>query len=132
MYRATSDNHLTILGEAIYRHHQQRFGIKRDDRRKPVYILGKTGMGKSTLLANIVISDIHAGEGVAVIDPHGPLVEEILEYIPDYRMKEVIFINATDTARPVPLNPLEDVDPAYHGLVTSGIISIFKKMWADS
>jgi hypothetical protein len=132
MYRADSDNPLTILGEASYRHRRQRFGIKRDDRRKPLYILGKTGMGKSTLLANIVISDIRAGEGVAVVDPHGQLVEEVLAYIPDHRIKEVIYINATDTERPIPLNPLEQVDPAYHGLVASGIISIFKKMWADS
>jgi hypothetical protein len=132
MYRANSDNPLTILGDAIYRHHRQRFGIKREDRRKPVYILGKTGMGKSTLLANIVISDIRAGEGVAVVDPHGQLVEEVLEYIPDYRINEVIYVNATDTERPVPLNPLEHVDPAYHGLVASGMIATLKKIWQDS
>ena len=132
MHRASSDNPLTVLGEAIWRHRRERFGIKREDRRKPVYILGKTGMGKSTLLANIVVSDIRAGEGVAVVDPHGPLVEDILDAIPDKRVEDVIYINAADTERPIPLNPLAYVDPAYHGLTASGIISIFKKIWEDS
>jgi hypothetical protein len=132
MHRASSDNPLTTLGEAIWRHRRERFGIKREDRRKPMYILGKTGMGKSTLLANLVVSDIRAGEGVAVIDPHGPLVDDILDAIPDERVEEVIYINAADTKRPVPLNPLEHVDPAYHGLIASGIIATLKKMWKDS
>ena len=86
MHRA-DDNPITYLGEAFRRHQRVRFGIKREDRRKPMHILGKTGMGKSTLLANIVISDIQAGEGVAVIDPHGTLAEEILDYIRSNRTK---------------------------------------------
>jgi len=109
-----------------------RFGIKRRDRRVPVYILGKTGMGKSTLLKNIVLSDIRAGAGVAVIDPHGALVEEILDYIPDTRVEDVIYVNATDTERPVPLNPFTQGDPATHHLVASGIIAMFKKIWGES
>jgi hypothetical protein len=99
-------NHeLTILGTATWRSTYTPFGIKRRDRRLPLYILGKTGMGKSTLLMHIVLSDIRAGAGVAVIDPHGALVEAILDYIPDARIEDVIYVNATDTERPVPLNP---------------------------
>ncbi len=131
MENADSDR-LTVLGETSWRNARTRFGIKRRDRRLPLYILGKTGMGKSTLLANIVISDIRAGEGVAVIDPHGALVEEILEYIPDERVEDVIYFNATDAERPVPFNPLVSTGPAYHHLAASGIIAMMKKVWGDS
>lgn len=93
-------------------------------------ILGKTGMGKSTLLMNIVLSDIRAGAGVAVIDPHGALVEEILNYIPDARVEDVIYVHATDTERPVPLNPFTQGDPATHHLVASRIIAMMKKSGA--
>jgi hypothetical protein len=96
-------NRLTLLGEAFQRRQPTRFGIKRADRHQPLYSLGKTGMGKSTLLANIAIADIQAGEGLAVIDPHGALVEEILDYIPDERVD-----------------------------VASGIIAMMKKVWGDS
>jgi len=125
-------NRLTFLGEAFQRRQWTRFGIKQADRRQPLYILGKTGMGKSTLLANIAIADIQAGEGLAVIDPHGALVEEILDYIPDERVDEVIYFNATDAARPVPFNPLAQTHPAHHALVASGIIAMMKKVWGDS
>jgi len=125
-------NRLTLLGEAFQRRQPTRFGIKRADRHQPLYSLGKTGMGKSTLLANIAIADIQAGEGLAVIDPHGALVEEILDYIPDERVDEVIYCNATDAVRPVPFNPLAPTHSAYHALVASGIIAMMKKVWGDS
>jgi hypothetical protein len=132
MHQATSNTRRTILGESNWRGTRRRFGIKRADRRVSLYLLGKTGTGKSTLLANIAVSDIRAGDGVAVIDPHGPLVEDILEYIPDERVEDVIYFNATDTERPVPFNPLEPVDPVYHHLVASGIIAMMKKIWGES
>jgi hypothetical protein len=132
MHPSSPDQRLTPLGEALWRHRRVRFGIKRADRGQPLYILGKTGMGKSTLLANIVISDIHAGEGVAVIDPHGALVEEVLEYIPDDRVHDVIYINTADAERPVPFNPLTSTGPAYHHLVASGVVAMMKKVWGDS
>src|ERR1700694_3106097 len=119
------DHALTILGDTTWRSAYNRFGIKRRDRRLPIYLLGKTGMGKSTLLMNIVLSDIRAGAGVAVIDPHGALVEEILDSIPAARVEDVIYVNATDTERPVPLNPLTQGNPAMHHLVASGIITMF-------
>ena len=122
------DHELTLLGATTWRGAHTRFGIKRRDRRS-IYLLGKTGMGKSTLLMNIVLSDIRAGAGVAVIDPHGALVEELLDYIPDTRVEDVIYVNATDTERPVPLNPFTQGDPATHHLVASGIIAMMKKIW---
>ena len=127
-----TDHELTLLGATTWRSAHTRFGIKRRDRRLPIYILGKTGMGKSTLLMHIVLSDIRAGAGVAVIDPHGALVEAILDSIPDARVEDVIYVNATDTERPVPLNPLTQGDPATHHLVASGIIAMMKKIWGES
>ncbi len=124
---------VTHLGKAFQRHRRIPFGIKRDDRRKPLYIMGKTGMGKSTLLAQIILSDIRAGQGIAVVDPHGALIEEqILPYIPDHRVDDVIYINAADSERPVPFNPLAGAEPSFHHLAASGIVSMFKKVWGDS
>jgi hypothetical protein len=124
---------ITYLGETNWRNEQKRFGIKRDDRRGHLLIIGKTGVGKSTLLANMILSDIYAGNGLAVIDPHGALVEEtILPYIPDRRVEDVIYMNPANEKGVVPFNLLEQVDPRYHALVVSGIISIFKKIWFDA
>lgn len=131
MIHRSRDTPLTLLGETTGRR-QVRFGIKRDDRRGHVYILGKTGMGKSTLLANIILADIYAGEGVAVVDPHGALVEEILDYIPAHRVADVVYLNAADRLRPVPFNPLAHVAPAARSLAASGLIGTFKKIWPDA
>ena len=78
-----------------------------------MYIIGKTGTGKSTLLGNMIISDIKAGHGVALIDPHGDLAEEILDYIPDHRIEDVIYFNPADNEYPVPFNPLQQVHPDF-------------------
>lgn len=124
---------VTILGESNYRNEGKRFGIKRLDRRGHIMIIGKTGVGKSTLLSNIILSDIYAGDGAAVIDPHGALIEEnVLPYIPVHRSDDVVYMNPADSEQAVSLNLLEQVDPTYHHLVTSGIISIFKKIWFDA
>lgn len=124
---------ITYLGETNWRNERKRFGIKGEDRRGHMLVIGKTGVGKSTLLANMILSDVYAGNGLAVIDPHGALIEEtILPYIPDHRIKDVIYLNPADETGVVPFNLLERVDPKYHALVVSGIISIFKKIWFDS
>lgn len=134
MVRGTNHrtNHLTVFAQTNYRNIKKRFGIKLEDRRRHIYVIGKTGVGKSTLLLNMIVSDLRAGHGLAVIDPHGDLVESILDYVPLHRIKDVIYFNPADTEYPIAFNVLKRTVPAYRPLVASGLISVFKKIWADS
>jgi len=108
------------------------FGIVRDDRRRHMYIVGKTGVGKTTMIANMAINDIRHGEGVAVVDPHGDLADILLDYIPSNRLNDVVYFDPNDRDRPVSLNPLEVIDKNQAELVTSGIVSIFHKLYSYS
>ena len=123
---------LTILGKSNYRGVDKLFGIRQEDRRRHVYIIGKTGMGKSTLLENMIISDIRAGKGVAVVDPHGDLADSVLDNIPSNRTNDVIVFDPADRDFPVAFNMLENIDPAMNSVVASGIVGIFKKLYAES
>jgi len=123
---------LTILGQTNFRNSKRRFGIKDDDRRRHVYIIGKTGMGKSTLLLNCIVQDIWQGKGVAILDPHGDLAENLLAYIPSCRINQTIYINPADIEYPIAFNVLQHVGNNQRHLVTSGLIQVFKKIWADS
>ncbi len=126
------NQYITWLGTTNFRNENRKFGIKEDDRRRHIYIAGKTGVGKSTLLENMVIEDIVAGKGVAFIDPHGDSAEKILDYIPAHRMEDVIYMDPSDTDFPIAFNPLEQVDPEYRHLVASGMMGVLKKIWADA
>jgi septin family protein len=84
---------IIYIGEVNWRHQRTKFGIKDDDRRRHMYLVGKTGMGKSSLLENMAIQDICAGHGVAFIDPHGEAAERILDYVPSWRVNDVIYFN---------------------------------------
>lgn len=108
------------------------FGLKTPDRRKHVYIIGKTGAGKSTLISNMAIDDIRRDRGVAIVDPHGDLSETILDYIPKRRMNDVVYLEPFDTKRPFSLNILEIKNKQHKDLISSGIVSIFYKLYGDS
>lgn len=108
------------------------FGIKKDDRRKHLYVVGKTGTGKSTMIANMAINDMRNGEGVAVIDPHGDLTNALLDFIPSHRINDVAYLDPSDTAHPFHLNPLEIENVVQREIVASGIVSIFYKLYAHS
>lgn len=123
---------LTYLGLASYRDRNVLFGIKRKDRRQHVYILGKSGTGKSVLMFNMIIQNIQNGEGVCVVDPHGELVEGVLSAIPEHRKKDVIYFNPADTEYHIGFNVLELIDPKYKHLVASGLMGIFTKIWANA
>ncbi len=131
MAQGPNDN-ITFFAKTNFRNQQRRFGIKVDDRRRHMYVIGKTGMGKSVLLTNMAYQDIINGNGVAVIDPHGDLVEDLLNYIPNYRVNDVIYFNPSDINFPIAFNPLESVNPEHRHLIASGLIGVFKKLWADS
>jgi CxxC-x17-CxxC domain-containing protein len=123
---------ITTFAETTFRNRKLKFGIKTDDRRRHMYLIGKTGMGKSTILENMIVADIRAGHGVAVVDPHGDLAEKVMQFIPAERIKDIIYFNPTDTEFPVAFNIVEAVDQKVRHLVASGLIGVFKKLWADS
>lgn len=123
---------ITIFAETTFRNKYRRFGIKKDDRRRHMYLIGKTGMGKSTILENMIIEDIRAGKGVAVVDPHGELAEKVMHYIPNSRINDVIYFNPADIEYPIAFNIVEHVEPHLRHLVASGLLGVFQKQWADS
>jgi hypothetical protein len=126
-----NDNPITPFAVTNYRDIRQRFGIKQKNRRGHMYLVGKTGTGKSTLLLNMAAHDIEMGYGLALIDPHGDLAEEVLELVPARRIQDVIYLNPADLEYPVAFNPLENVSPDHRYLAASDMISVLKKVWAD-
>ncbi len=124
-------SNINIFAETDYRNEGKRFGIKRDDRRLHMYILGRTGMGKTTLLLNMILNDIYANEGICFIDPHGDAAETLLDYIPAFRLKDVIYFNPADVDYPISLNILAKSETQSKHLLVSSLISIFKKLYAE-
>lgn len=123
---------VAVLGRTAFRKRRERFGLRTDDRRRHLYIVGKTGMGKSTLLLNLISADLRANHGCALIDPHGDLAETVLAGVPSHRTNEVVLFDAGDQTNPIAFNPLADCDPAARPLVVSGMLSAFKKLYGDS
>jgi uncharacterized protein DUF87 len=125
-------NDRTPIGIAQWRNVRRHFSIKDADRLGHIYVIGKTGVGKSTLLLNMAISDIQKGKGLCIIDPHGDIAEAVLNYVPQERINDVIYFNPKDIEYPIAFNPLKGVHPNHHHLVASGLISTFRKIWIDS
>ncbi len=125
-------NKITFFAQTDARGKNARFGIKAKDRQRHMYVIGKTGMGKSTLLENMAIQDIQNGEGMAFIDPHGSAAETLLNYIPESRINDVLYFAPFDTEHPVSFNIMEDVGEDKRHLVVSGLMSVFKKIWIDA
>ncbi len=124
-------NPITFFAVTNYRDIRRKFGIKEKNRRGHIYIIGKTGTGKSTLIENMVISDIREGNGLALVDPHGDMAEDVLSFVPKRRIKDVVYFNPADIEYPVAFNPLEKVHPDQHYLVAEGLISVLKKIWSE-
>ncbi len=123
---------INFFARTEFRNGTATFGIKKDDRRKHLYVVGKTGTGKSTMIANMAINDMRNGEGVAVVDPHGDLCDILLDYIPSNRINDVAYLDPSDIEHPFHLNPLEVKNEAFRELVASGIVSIFYKLYSYS
>ena len=126
-----ANEEITFLGLTTFRNQRKKFGIKTDDRRRHIYIVGKTGMGKTALLENMAIQDIQAGRGVGFIDPHGEAAEKLLDFIPKTRINDVVYFNPADIDYPISFNVMERVGLEHRHLVTSGLMGVFKKIWPD-
>ena len=122
---------VTPIAVTNWRDIRRMFGIKEKNRRGHMYIIGKTGTGKSSLIANMALSDIRAGNGIGLLDPHGDLSEDILNRIPKERIDDVVYFNPADLEYPIGFNPLEKVPRDKQHLVVSGIISVFRKIWSE-
>lgn len=121
---------ICYFGTIQDRGQNKNFGILQDDRRRHMYILGKTGMGKSTLLENMILQDIYNGHGVCFMDPHGDSAEYILDHIPENRIHDVVYFNPADTDYPLAFNMLEAKRGEEPFLITSGMMAIFNRIWA--
>jgi DNA helicase HerA-like ATPase len=126
------EDRITLLAETNFRDERKKFGIRKKDRRYHMYVIGKTGVGKSTLLLNMIGQDIGNGEGLAVLDPHGDLIEKALKVMPESRRNDLIYFNPQHKEQVLYFNPLEVFNPAESGLVVSSLVSAFKKIWHDS
>lgn len=122
----------TPIGLSNFRGNTEGFGIQPVDRARHIYIIGKTGMGKSTLLENMLYSDILAGRGIGLIDPHGDLADTILANIPKSRTNDIVLFDPSDTDFPIAFNMLDNPRPELRPIVASWLVSIFKKMFAES
>jgi energy-coupling factor transporter ATP-binding protein EcfA2 len=123
---------ITYFAETNARGQKVKFGIKAKDRTRHVYVIGKTGTGKSTMLENMAIQDIHNGNGLCFLDPHGMTADKLMEYIPEERKKDVLYIAPFDMDHPVSFNIMEDVGYDKRHLVVGGLMSAFKKIWQDA
>lgn len=126
---------ITYIGKTDFRNTMTKFGIKAKDRFRHMYIIGKSGTGKTTLLENMIVQDIYHGNGVAFIDPHGESADKILSYIPTSRINDVIYFFPGDNEFPVAFNPMEISDnasAAERSLITDGLMTVFKKIWPDA
>jgi len=123
---------ITLIGSTDFRNQEEVFGIKIADRLRHIYVIGKSGTGKSTLLENMAIDDIAEGRGVIVVDPHGETIDHILECIPEYRVDDVILFDPSDREYPIGFNLLESVQEDLRSIVASGFVGIFKKIFGNS
>lgn len=121
-----------VIGQRLGWHGTVPFGLSVADRRRHVYVIGKTGTGKSTLLRNLIIQDIEAGRGAMLLDPHGDLAEELLDYVPPRRTQDVIYIDPAERSHPIGLNLIDRVPPDDRPLVAANIVATFKHLWRDS
>lgn len=126
------DDDVSAFGITNYHNSNIPFGINYSDRRRHLYVVGKSGSGKSKFLELLIKNDLERGKGVGVLDPHGDLVDNILRFVPEHRVKDVIYFDPGDTAYPIAFNPLEKVDEAFKMQITIGFIQIFKKLFGSN
>src|SRR5882724_13084635 len=129
---SAKDDEVIVFAETDFRERRQRFGIKRHDRRHHMYVVGKTGMGKSTLLRTLIVSDLRAGNGLALIDPHGDLADQVLSCMWESRRGDLIVFDPATPRGIVPFNPIAVADTSRRHLAAAGLVAAFRKIWIDS
>jgi hypothetical protein len=125
----TEPQEISLFGLSNFRGRHQKFGIKRSDRGRHCYIIGQTGAGKSFLLQLLTLSDIYHDVGFAIVDPHGDYATDIMKYIPEYRLKDVIYMNPADREFPLAFNPMEVTDPAMKDHISSELVGVLRRMF---
>jgi hypothetical protein len=124
--------HTIRFARVDFRNDDRVFGIKDEDRFLHVYVIGKTGTGKSSLIETMALQDLERGNGFALIDPHGDLVSRVAARVSPSHRDRVIYLNATDPTQPYGYNPLRHVSEDRIALAASGMMDVFKKMWPDA
>src|SRR5947208_12849923 len=125
-----NDDEVTLFAETDFRQQSRRFGIKRRDRRHHLYLVGKTGMGKSTLLRTLISSDLEASNGLALLDPHGDLADQVVRLVPPARQRDLIAFNPATPRGIVPFNPLAAADPSRRHVAAAGLVGALQQIWA--
>ncbi len=128
----TPADELSLIGTTTFRQGEIKFGIKRVDRKRHFYVVGKSGSGKSFMLELLVLSDIYHNHGFAIVDPHGDFAQDMLKYIPEQRLNDVVYFNPADVNHPIAFNPMENSDPNMRANIASEIVGVLKKMFGDS
>jgi DNA helicase HerA-like ATPase len=123
---------MTLLGTTDYRAENIEFGIKKEDKLRHVYVVGKTGTGKSTLISNMIKHDMQSNHGLALLDPHGDLVDTVIEHIPNHRINDVVLFDVADTSYPIGFNLLQYETEEEKNRIVSGVVSTFYKLYAHS
>ncbi|MFH0905260.1 MAG: DUF87 domain-containing protein, partial [bacterium] len=123
---------LTALGTTDFRGTKEKFGIKIADRLRHIYVIGKSGVGKSTLLQNMTLDDIKERRGIGVVDPHGEYVDYVLDRLPSYRVNDVVLFDVGDRAHPIGFNVLEITSQEQKPIIASGVVGVFKKIFGES
>ena len=126
------DPTVSFFGRTDFRAHHVPFGIRREDRQRHMYIVGKSGVGKSCLLDLLIQNDIDKGYGAAILDPHGDLVDDILRRIPEHRLKDVVLFDPTDVNFPPSFNPLADVPPEFALRMTLSLVEVFRQAFGPA
>lgn len=129
--KAEMDKQINFFAQTNFRNQSKKFGIKTDDRRRHLYVVGKTGMGKTEMLKNMAVQDIKDGKGIGFIDPHGEASMDLLDFVPQDRIKDVVYFNPSDLDWPIAFNIMENVALEHRHLVAGGLMGVFKKIWPD-